>query len=124
MFNEYFERSDNCKQISTLATIVPEITTHDNAASEVNEFKEFEQNLKLNNSDILTNLDSKLVHLNFDQREEIKTLVHSYKKLFPDVPNKTVAACHDVNFAQAAPVKQHPYRPNPLKPEVMRKEVK
>jgi hypothetical protein len=47
-------------------------------------------------------------------------MTHS-KNIFPDVPNKTTAACHDVNIEDAAPIKQHPYRLNPLKREVMRK---
>ena len=49
MLKEYFEHSDNCKPISTVATSVSDITTHDNSASEVNEIKEFEQQVKLNN---------------------------------------------------------------------------
>jgi hypothetical protein len=46
----------------------------------------------------LANLDSKMAHLTFDQREKLKNLVFSFKNIFPDVPNKTTAACHDVNI--------------------------
>ena len=103
MLKAYVERSES-KPVSTLATI-PHDNAHDNQATDVkSEFKEFEQHIKLNNSDILANLDSKLVHLDFDQREEIKHLVLSFKNLFPDVPNKTTAVCHDVDVGNAAPI--------------------
>ena len=71
----------------------------------------------------MANLDSKMAHLTFDQREKLKNLVFSIKNSFPDVPSKTTAACHDVDIAGAAPIKQHPYRLNPLKHEVMRNEI-
>ncbi|CAC5376644.1 unnamed protein product [Mytilus coruscus] len=41
-----------------------------------------------------------------------------------DVPNKTTAVCHDVDVGDASPIKQHPYRLNPLKLEFMRQEIK
>ena len=124
MLKAYFERSHDCKPVVTLANTSYE-NHHVKAADEdLLKFKELEQNVKLNNSDILANIDSKLVHLDFDQREEIKSLVFSYKSLFPDVPNKTTVACHDVDVDGATPIKQHPYRLNPLKLEAMRKELK
>ena len=86
-------------------------------------FETLKQPIKLNNSDILANLDSKMAHLTFDQREKLKNLVFSFKNIFPDVPNKTTAAFHDVDIGDAAPIKQHPYRLNPLKREVMRNEI-
>ncbi len=64
-----------------------------------------------------------MAHLTFDQKEKLKNLVFSFKNIFPDVPNKTTAACHDVDIGDAAPIKQHPYRLNPLKREVMRNEI-
>jgi hypothetical protein len=64
-----------------------------------------------------------MAHLTFDQREKLKNLVFSFKNIFPDVPNKTTAACHDVDIGDAAPIKQHPYRLNLLKREVMRNEI-
>ncbi|CAC5369208.1 unnamed protein product [Mytilus coruscus] len=69
--------------------------------------KTMEETVRLKNSEILSNLDSKLAHLSFDH-----------------VPNKTTAVCHDVDVGDASPIKQHPYRLNPLKLEFMRKEIK
>ncbi|CAC5410429.1 Retrovirus-related Pol polyprotein from transposon 17.6 [Mytilus coruscus] len=49
-----------------------------------------------------------------------------YRRPRPEmhVPNKTTADCHDVDVGDASPIKQHPYRPNPLKLEFMRQEIK
>ena len=44
---------------------------------------------RLNNSDILNNLDSKLGHLNPEERDQLAQLIVDYKHLFPDVPSKT-----------------------------------
>lgn len=124
MLKEYFERSDNIKPVSTLVQI-SNVDTHDSATHESTyEIKDFEHQVRLNNSDILVNLNSKLVHLDSDKRDEIKTLIFSFQNLFPDVPSKTNVACHDVDVTGAAPIKQHPYRLNPLKLEFMRKEIK
>jgi len=43
--------------------------------------------------------------------------------LFPDVPNRTTIAYHDVDVGDATPVKQHPYRVSPQKAEVMQTEI-
>ena len=43
--------------------------------------------------------------------------------LFPDAPRKTNVIMHDVDVGDAAPIKQHPYRVNPQKREIMRREV-
>lgn len=121
MLKEYHERTSKCQPVVAVAPVTLE--GNDDAENSF-DFKEFEQQMKLNNSDVLTNLDSKLTHLNSDEREEIKNLVYSFENLFPDVPNRTTAACHDVDVSDAKPIKQHPYRVNPLKLEVMRKEIK
>lgn len=39
------------------------------------------------------------------------------------MPNKTTAACHDVDIGDAAPIKLHPYQLNPLQREVMINEI-
>ena len=44
-------------------------------------------------------------------------------RLFPDTPSRTDQVLHDVDVGSATPIKQHPYRVNPLKLEIMRKEV-
>ena len=79
--------------------------------------------MKLHNSDVLLNLDRKLNHLPEEERTVIKQLIEEFVCLFPDVPGKTIAAHHDVDMGDAHPIKQHPYRMNPIKLAAMRQEV-
>ena len=50
-------------------------------------------------------------------------LIRDFLDLFPDVPKQTDIAQHEVDVGNASPVKQHPYRVNPLKAEMIRQEV-
>ena len=54
------------------------------------------QSAHLKNSDYLSNLDTKLSHLNASQEKQISSLIRKYESLFPDVPTRTTAAVHDV----------------------------
>ena len=60
---------------------------------------------RLNNSDILNNLDSKLGHLNPEERDQLAQLIVDYKHLFPDVPSKTDKIFHDVDIGDSMPIK-------------------
>ena len=53
----------------------------------------------------------------------MKQLLLEFEKVFSDVPSIATCSYHDVDVGDAAPVKQHPYRINPIKLEQMRKEV-
>ena len=70
---------------------------------------------KLENSDILRNLNNKLSHLEPSQQEDLKQLIHEYEHLFPDIPTRTDKIYHDVIVEDSKPIKQHPYRINSLK---------
>ena len=70
---------------------------------------------KLQNSDILKDLNQKLSHLDPVQRKKLKQLIHEYEHLFPDIPTRTDKVYHDVKSEDSQPVKQHPYRMNPTK---------
>ena len=79
---------------------------------------------KLQNSDILKDLDQKLSHLDSDKRLELKQLFLEYEHLFPDIPSRTDKIYHDVDIIDGSkPVKQHPYRMNPVKQQYLREEV-
>ena len=52
---------------------------------------------KLQNSDILKDLDKKLSHLDQTQRDELKMLILEYEQLFPDIPARTDQIYHDVD---------------------------
>ena len=80
-------------------------------------------NIRLNNSQILANLDVKLEHLNPVQKAEMSDLLIENRHLFSDVPTKTDIAKHDVDVGNAKPIKQHPYRCGPVKQSLMEKEI-
>ena len=80
-------------------------------------------NLKLSNTEALAKLDDKLQHLEPQQREELKSLLLSYKEVFPDVPGRTTAAVHDVDVGSATPIKQHAYRISPDKVKMSNQEI-
>ncbi len=44
--------------------------------------------------------------------------------LFCDIPSQTTVLQHDIDVGDAQPIKQHPYRLNPKKRELMKTEVK
>ena len=121
MLKEYFERSESTVKSMSTMTLIP-APTEGNASAGVQE-KEMDQNVRLKNSEILGNIGMKIGHLTDFQREEVSHLVDEYRKIFPDVPSKTNAAYHDVIIGDVSPIKQHPYRLNPIKLESLRSEV-
>ena len=79
---------------------------------------------KLRNSDVLKRFQTeKLSHLDPMKQGEMMQLVFQFVTLFPDTPSRTDKVFHDVNVGSATPIKQHPYRVNPLKLKVIREEV-
>ena len=82
-----------------------------------------QQPIKLQNSQILNDLGTNLSHLPSVQRKELAEIITQYWEVFPDVPNKTNLIEHDVDVGDFAPIKQHPYRVNPMKKELLDKEV-
>ena len=79
--------------------------------------------IKLQNSQILNDLGTKLSHLPLVQRKELAEVITQYREVFPDVPSKTNLIEHDVDVGDSAPIKQHPYRVSPMKKELLDKEV-
>ncbi|KAJ8045955.1 hypothetical protein HOLleu_09080 [Holothuria leucospilota] len=80
--------------------------------------------IKLQNSDVLKNLDQKLRHLDHKEKSEMKSLIYEYACLFSDDPTRTNLIEHDVDVGDATPIKQHPYRVNPRKRQHLRDEVR
>ena len=79
--------------------------------------------MKLQNSDVLANLDEKLGHLSENLQCELKQLIHERENIFPDVPSRTNAADHIADVGDHEAIKQHPYRLNPLKRAHLNKEI-
>ena len=82
-----------------------------------------QQPIKLQNSQILNDLGTKLYHLPLVQRKELAEVITQYREAFPDVPRKTNLIEHDVDVGDSATIKQHPYRVSPMKKELLDKEV-
>ena len=82
-----------------------------------------QQPIKLQNSQILNDLGTKLSHLPSVQRKELVKVITQYREVFPDVPSKTNLIEPDVDVGDSAPIKQHPYRVSPMKKELLDKEV-
>ena len=107
MLNPYYTRKgDNVKPVQTIVT--------DPAVSDCN-FDVHSGTAKLNNSEILRNIDSKLAHLTQSQQQDLKELFSEYEQLFSDVPSRTYMIIHDVDVGDAQPIKQHPHSLNPQK---------
>ena len=125
MLKEYFDRDSSISKPITVVNTVPQESNV--FEPEVNsDFidKSDPGPSKLENSDILRNLNNKLSHLEPSQQEELKQLIHDYEHLFPDIPTRTDKIYHDVIVEDSKPIKQHPYRMNPLKQKYLRDEVK
>ena len=56
--------------------------------------------MKMQNSDVLANLDEKLGHLSDNAQCELKQLIHDREDIFPDVPSRSNAADHDVDVGK------------------------
>ena len=82
-----------------------------------------QQPIKLQNSQILNDLGTKLSHLTLVQRKELAEVITQYREVFPDVPSKTNLIEHDMDVGDSAPIKLHPYRVSPMKKELLDKEV-
>lgn len=78
---------------------------------------------KLRNSEILGQLDNHLSHLEQDKREEARLLIQKFPQIFEDHPSVTDWITHDIDVQENRPVKQHPYRENPRKREIIQKEI-
>ena len=125
MLKRYIDRDGtNIKTVSVVNS-APQENFVDDFDCETDACENMEPcSLKLENSDILNNLDQKLNHLEQAQKEELKQLLIEYEHLFPDIPTRTDKIFHDVIIEDSQPIKQHPYRMNPTKQNYLREEVK
>ena len=79
----------------------------------------------LTNTKCLRDMGEKLQHLGEGERAQLERLLDRYKNLFPDVPRQTQMTQHDLKLVEPGtrPIKQHAYRVDTLKKEVLKKEV-
>ena len=121
MLKEYVERNDD-ERVKPVCSVGPsqEVSHNGNPEMEVYQHdngddKQHEYPMKLQNSDMLANVDGKLDHLSDNVQCELKQLIHMREDIFPDVPSRTNAADHDVDVGDHEAIKQHPKRVNLLK---------
>ena len=77
----------------------------------------------LDNSETLSNLDMILSHLLLRHRSQLKDLILHYLYIFKDTPGRTSLLVHDIDVGDASPIKQSPYRLNPDKSNLVKKEI-
>ena len=126
MLKKYIDRDSDSSVISSVSIVnsVPH-EQYQTDYEEMNSVNCEPLSSKLQNSDILHDLDQKLSHLDPDKKHELKQLILEYEHLFPDIPSKTDKIYHYVDIIEGAkPVKQHPYRLHPERQQYLRKEVK
>ena len=125
MLKEYFDRDSSISKPITVVNTVPQESNVSEPEVNSDSFDKSDPGpSKLENSDILRNLNNKLSHLEPSQQEELKQLIHEYEHLFADIPTRTDKIYHDVIVEDSKPINQHPYRMNPLKQTYLQDEVK
>nr|XP_033942276.1 uncharacterized protein LOC117449038 isoform X2 [Pseudochaenichthys georgianus] len=76
------------------------------------------QGARLSNTEVLVDLPNYLSHL-----LDIQKLIFDFACIFNDTPSQTSVLAHDVVLTNPSPIKQRAYRVNPVKREVMKREV-
>ena len=79
--------------------------------------------IRLSNSEVLDNLEAELSHLTNEQRCDVRGLFYDHPSICSDTLGLTTWAVHDVDVGDSPPIKQHPYRLNPMKAAAVQKEV-
>ena len=92
MLKEYVDRdSSNVRPVNAISSVPQkqsEMNCEEIDCEEVHFNKSDSTCSKLQNSDILKDLDKKLAHLDQTQLDELKMLILEYKHLFPDNSKK------------------------------------
>ena len=71
----------------------------------------------------MKNFDDKISHLSQTEKDSIRLLISDFPNLFTDVPRRTHLIEHDIVVEDSKPLKQHPYRANPMQLKHIRQEV-
>ncbi|CAM4600561.1 unnamed protein product [Leuciscus chuanchicus] len=82
-----------------------------------------QQCARLKNSEVMSDLTSFISHLTEQQGCDIVQLINDFPASLNDVPSRTTVLEHDINVGDAVPIKQHAYRMNSVKRDLVRKEV-
>ena len=104
MLKQYIDRDSSSVTPISVVSSVPQEQSEMNS-EDMNFIKSDPASSKLQNSDILKDLDQKLSHLDPVKKKELKQLIYQYEHLFPDIPTRTDKIYHDVNVEDSQPVK-------------------
>ena len=78
---------------------------------------------RFKNSEIMNDLDQFLSHLDDEKKSDIKQLMKNSSNIFGDTPSVTNLIEHDIEIQESRPIKQRPYRADPIKQEQIKKEI-
>lgn len=123
MVKPYYDNDRVIHSVNVVSSESDKDKDKDKDDVDIGELSSLSATSKLNNSDVLHNLDSKLSHLQPNQRQDLQNLVKEFEHLFPDIPTRTDKIFNDDDVGDAKPVKQHPYGLNPVKQKYLREEV-
>ena len=120
MLKPYHSREQNSLPVQATVNCVTKIDEQDDSTQKD---EGVGRSPRLKNSEVLLNLEPKLIHLPVQEQKVLRELLREFAVLFPDIPGKTTVAVHDVEVGDSPPIKQHPYRVNPVKLKLIRQEV-
>ena len=117
MIKDYIEKnSSNIKPALMLTDNGKGNDQNQNGQSVMTDNSDYGEHIPhLKNSEVIGNLQEKIEHLPSSKQQDILGLISDFRTIFPDVPGKTMAALHDIEVGDVRPMKQHPYRLNPIK---------
>ena len=116
MLKPYIEREDCNESVHPISAV----SVHEQSDDEL---QDIGTPVKLNNSQVLKDINVKVSHLSKTEQQDMKKILSEYNHLFPDIPTRTNQLHHDVDIGNAQPIKQHSYRLNPEKAKYLQKEI-
>ena len=109
--------------VSSVAVAVSDVGLDESSDDGLELRNTLQQCERLCNSEMLQKLPSIMEHLDERQVADLDSLIHAFLGVFQDVPRRTSVLAHDVDVGNNTPIRQHPYRVNARKREVMKGEV-
>uniref|UniRef100_A0AAQ4NYV1 Gypsy retrotransposon integrase-like protein 1 n=1 Tax=Gasterosteus aculeatus aculeatus TaxID=481459 RepID=A0AAQ4NYV1_GASAC len=103
-----------------LVVPVPAVDLEENNTDGLELRHSLQQCKRLGNSEMLQNLPSLMEHLDDSQKDDLVSLIQTFLTVFQDVPKSTSVLTHDVDVGSTHPIRQHPYRVNAKKRELMK----
>ncbi|XP_030216443.1 uncharacterized protein LOC115546817 [Gadus morhua] len=131
MLKRYFSRGENNRSSAETPVVVggcAALIVAEDAAEPADDEVQLmghptRQGVRLPNSEMLEALPSRLDHLSTEQQGDVTNLINRFPSLFNDVPTQTNVLQHHIDVNNAKPIKQHPYRVNPVKRGLMKVEA-